>query len=156
MEFLSEEDKNEIKNETFSNAYPTADEEEADIERDLEDWVEEGDENSIKSLFNEDRLESVDLLITHDRELFGFDLRSIVAQNCTDDLSVIKLINFIRSTVAVQPQDAINAAFVSGLVESIGTKEFIQKDEYMKPVIEDDALLYLYEEELLPNAQDSD
>lgn len=153
MEFLSEEDKDDMKNETFTNAYPTADDE-ADIERDLEDWVEEGE--AMKSLFNDDRLESVTALINHDLEQFGFDLRSIVHEYCNeDDLSVIKLINFIRSNVSKQPSDSINAEFISNLIQSIGTREFMQNDEYMKPVIEDDPLLFLYEEELLPHAIDS-
>lgn len=153
MDFLSEEDKNDMQNETFTNAYPTADDE-ADIERDLEDWVEEGE--AMKSLFNEDRLDTVSSLISHDLDLFGFDLRSVVREYCSDDdLSVIKLINFIRSNVAKQPVELINAEFISNLVQSIGTKEFIQNDEYMKPVIEDDPLLFLYEEELLPHAADS-
>lgn len=153
MEFVSEEDKNDMKNETFSNAYPTEDEE-VDMERDLEDWVEE--EEKIKSLFNDDRLESVEQLVAHDREMFGFDLKSIVSQNCSDDIEVIKLINFIRSKVSTQETDTISPEFISGLVETICSKDFIQNDAFMKPFIEDDPLLYLYEEELLPNAQDSD
>ena len=151
MEFVSEEELHGIIHEEIPRKEP---EEEGDIEaeEDLEDWVEEEEEIRIKSLFNDDILSSVEMLVAHDAELFKFDLKLVVTSVCSDDVGVIKLINFIRAMVAdvtVHQDEEVNEAFIIELTKQIVTKEFMQNDVYMKPVIEDDPLLYLYEDTLI-------
>lgn len=147
MEFLDKAELQEIVDEQVVKTTTDSDDE---IEKDLDDWVEDADDDvQIKSLFNHDHLASVDLLVTHDLDLFKFDLKSTVSEHCTDDISVIKLINFIRSAVATQAVDGVTQEFVSLLIQRIEGKEFLQNDDYMMPVLEDDPLLYLYEETLL-------
>lgn len=154
MEFLDKEELQEIVNEQVAKTTADSDDE---IEQDLDDWVEDADDDvQIKSLFNNEYLASVDLLVAHDMDLFKFDLKATVSAQCTDDISVIKLINFIRSVVSSQAAESITEDFVAALVQRIQAKEFMQSDDYMKPVLEDDALLYLYEETLLTIPVDAD
>lgn len=145
MEFIDKSELQEIVDEQVAKTTADSDDE---IEQDLDDW-EEADDVQIKSLFNNDHLTSVDLLVSHDLDLFKFDLKATVTDHCTDDISVIKLINFIRTIVSNQAADEITAEFVAALVGRIEAKEFMESDAYMKPVVEEDPLLYLYEESLL-------
>lgn len=151
MEFLNESDLKDIAEEVVERSPQEG--EDSDIERDLEDWVED-DEIVVKSLFNEDTLKSVEELILHDKEIFGFDLREQVKAHCTDELSIIRLINFVRSETAAAP--AVDSNFIDSLVIKIGTKEFASDDKYMVPVIEDDPLLFSFEESLMPSTGDED
>lgn len=152
MEFLNEEEIKDIVNEQVEP--PKKEEDlESDIEGDLDDW-EEDDVIEIKSLFNSDVLGSVDELIAHDLDMFSFDLKEIAQRLCTDDISIIKLINFIRSKVAEATEASVSNEFVIKLSESIENKEFLEGDNYMRPVLEDDQLLFLYEESLLPGMVD--
>ncbi|KAJ1407445.1 hypothetical protein B484DRAFT_456564 [Ochromonadaceae sp. CCMP2298] len=117
--------------------------EDRDIELDLDDWVEE--EDAVKSLFNDDLLPTVEDILSHDIGLFNFDLKQMVEETCTDDIGVIKLINFIRRSVASAEEGAISVSFAEGLAVEIKTREFLNGDENLKPVLADDPLLYLYE-----------
>jgi hypothetical protein len=117
--------------------------EDRDIELDLDDWVEE--EDAVKSLFNDDLLPIMEDLLSHDIGLFNFDLKQMVEETCTDDIGVIKLINFIRRSVASAEEGTVSVRFAEGLAVEIKTKEFLNGDENLKPVLADDPLLYLYE-----------
>ena len=152
MEFVDEQ---ELK-DAIDEVVPVVDREQEDIEieQDLEDWVEDDETIQIKSLFNDDMLSSVEQLVSHDLELYEFDLKKIVADHCSDDLSVIKLINFIRARAAVTAITTIDSGFIIDVKSCIERKEFLEGDVYMKPVIEDDPLLYLYEETLIDAQSD--
>lgn len=149
-------DENRIVNKAVDREEEVGDQEETDEnDRNFDDWVEEQDEEvHIKSLFNEDVLASVELLVSHDFDLFNFDLKLIVSENCSDDASVIMLINFIRSKVAKIP--SVNQDFITDLLQQIESKVYLQNEEYMKPVIEDDPLLYLYEDSLIIMESETD
>lgn len=153
MEFLNKDEIDDIVNEPGIERLPREDGE-SDIENDLDDWVEE-DNVDIKSLFNEDIVHSVDELLSHDRDLFGFDLKLSIQGNCTDDISIIKLINFIRAEVALH-SGIVEGTFIGALRERIDAKVFLDGEGYMKPTIEDDQLLFLYEEAFLPEGIEED
>jgi type IV secretory pathway VirB4 component len=151
MEFLNEEEIKDIANEEVNLA--PRDEEEIDIEKDLDDWVED-DQVEIKCMFNNDIVHSVDELVAHDLDMYGFDLKGSVQSSGGDDLSIIKLINFIRSEVQARGDGAIDEAFITALKSSIENKVYAEGDTYMKPVIEEDPLLFMYEEAFMLQCED--
>jgi protein arginine N-methyltransferase 3 len=151
MEFLNEEEIKDIVNEEVNVA--PRDEEDVDIEKDLDDWVED-DQVEIKSMFNNDIVHSVDELVAHDLDMFGFDLRSAVQDSARDDLTVIKLINFLRSEVQKRGGEAIDEAFITMLKSAVDSKAYVEGDTYMKPVIEEDPLLFMYEEAFMLQGED--
>lgn len=104
----------------------------------FDDWSDAEEEEAVTSLFSSARLASVKELIQYDLEHTGFDLNSTVQAHCRDELDFIKLINFIRKHVSQGLQQA-------ELADLIATKAF-QDDQYMRPVLENDSLLYLFEE----------
>lgn len=121
------------------------------IENDLEDWIddEEDDKLLIKSLFDDSSFPTVESLLHYDSEVYKFDLRQIIHDHFHDDISIIKLINFIRSKVSSLEKGSISDEFIVEIIRLVGTKEFLSDDIYMKPVLEDDPLLYLYEDNLI-------
>jgi type I protein arginine methyltransferase len=163
MEFVSTVSEEEIKDaaqEVFPMEKVTDAEEDLELEqaeKDLSDW-DDDEETTIKSLFNNDTLSSVDELISHDVALFNFDIKSVVAANgFSDDFSIIKMINFIRTRVnALNGESCPDATFIESLKLDIASRSFLENDEYMKPVIEDDPLLFLYENEILQSAVDEE
>jgi hypothetical protein len=120
-----------------------SDEEEED--KNFDEWVEDDDSEPVKSLFSEQQLPSIQALIEHDRERFGFDLQQVVSSHCTDDISYIKLINFLRTTVQAM-SNADTTAIIAKLDEEISKHTFLEGDVYMRPVLPEDPLLYLYED----------
>jgi hypothetical protein len=135
-----------------------AEEEDQDRVSDQEDFNEWNDDEmeqiEVKSLFTETRLLSINDLIELDKQLFGFDLRSHVADYCTEDLSYIKLINFIRRFVSSHLP--VTREIIELLDAELLKKEFLADDMNMRPVLEDDPLLFMYEEAFdLQYAEDS-
>ena len=121
------------------------------IENDLEDWIddEEDDKVLIKSLFDDSHFPTVESLLHYDSEVYKFDLRQIIHDQFHDDISIIKLINFIRFKVSSLEKSSISDVFIAEIIRLVGTNEFLSDDIYMKPVLEDDPLLYLYEDNLI-------
>jgi len=121
------------------------------IENDLEDWIddEEDDNLMIKSLFDDSHFPTVESLLHYDSNVYKFDLRQIIHGQFHDDISIIKLINFIRFKVSSAEKGSISDEFIEEIIRMVGTKEFLSNDLYMKPVLEDDPLLYLYEDNLI-------
>ena len=113
-------------------------------EKNFDEWVEDDDLEPVKSLFCNKMMPSIQALVEHDREIFGFDLQRVVADVCTDDISFIKLVNYIRNFA--QQQEESPTAWMSKLKELVLSKEFLADDNNMKPVLSDDPLLYLYED----------
>lgn len=118
---------------------------------DFRDWQaedgEDEEESAVKSLFCAQKLPSLTELVEHDKKHFGFDLQATVKDFCEDDFSYIKLINFIRATVKDKDAEISNkeelVAIVRGLMES---RAFLDGETYLKPVIESDPLLFLFDE----------
>lgn len=119
--------------------------EEEDEDKDFDEWVEDDDSQPVKSLFSNQNLPSIQALIEHDREKFGFDLQQVVGQYCTDDISFIKLVNFLRSVVQTM-STADTATIIAKIEEDLQKREFLEGDTYMRPILSDDPLLYQYED----------
>lgn len=125
--------------------------EEASDKDDFHDWqAEDGeeDETFVLSLFCSTKLPSIAELIEHDKTNFKFDLTVFVKDFCTDDFSYIKLVNFIRFLVQREQQlEERSISEIVDLVEEELTKgEFLVGETYLKPVFENDPLLFLFDE----------
>jgi len=151
-DLIGDEDDDNFKNEIKLVTEKTEDEIELNvIENDLEDWIddEEDDKVLIKSLFDDSHFPTVESLLHYDSEVYKFDLRQIIHDQFHDDISIIKLINFIRFKVSSLEKSSISDVFITEIIRLVGTNEFLSDDIYMKPVLEDDPLLYLYEDNLI-------
>jgi hypothetical protein len=109
-----------------------------DDEKNFDDWIEDDEATQVKSLFSDCYFSSIDELIAHEKENFGFDLQAVVRDVCRDDLSFIKLVNFIRRSV----KEATLSA--QDIIKLVNTKEFLEDDRNMIPSLEEDPLLYLF------------
>jgi type I protein arginine methyltransferase len=116
----------------------------------LSDWSSDGEENvEVKDLFSSKVFSSVSELISHTKAAHNFDIAEIVGSfGAEDEITIILLINFIRSTVA-SCEGQVNPLFIEQLKETIMKKEFLNKEEYMIPYLQDDNLLFLLGETLL-------
>lgn len=134
-----------VKDSTLVEEDEVADENEVEPEKEFNEWVEDEDEESeqVQSLFSEAKLRSIEQLIEFDNANFGFDLYSIVKTHCTDDFSYIKLINFIRS-FPFEPNS--KEASIASLMEALTTRQFLEGEQYLLPILEDDALLFKFDE----------
>lgn len=111
------------------------------------DWEEEDEEMPVQSLFCDAIFPSMSLLITHDKEVYNFDLKDFAATLGNDDISLIKMINLIRRRV--KDTAAIHAGFVDQVKEEIRAREFLKDDIFMRPVLVDDPVLFLLREALV-------
>jgi hypothetical protein len=124
---------------------------EASDKSDFNDWQADEDEDEdsyVKSLFCSTKLRSITELIEHDKVNFHFDLVATVKEYCSDDFSYIKLINFIR-TILYQEQRREQCSIseiIDFLSSELTKREFLEGDTYLKPVDENDPLLFLFDE----------
>lgn len=132
-----------VENEDIEENVSEVDEAE---EREFDDWNED-EEVQVKSLFEEKYFGSVESLIAHDSVSHGFDIKYILKEVGFNDLSVIMTINFIRSLVMASK--GVDKALVDEIREQVLRKEYLSQEQYMKPVLEDDSLLYLLHDTLV-------
>ena len=126
----------------------------------FEDWEDEEDEDEdviVKSLFSDVTQSSIQLFLDYDNENFGFDLVNIVSIGKYDNIGVIMLINMIRRRV----KDAvgnIDSEFISKLKSEILTGDLLKDDSNMRPVLQEDPVLFLLWDTLVKNGviQDDD
>lgn len=135
-------------------------EEESDSEGGFEDWEsdEETEQYPVQSLFSNQILSSVKDLIEHEKQKYGFDLRSVVEKVGYGDMSLIMLVNYIRHTVRerLSSKDGeIDADFIKNLESNASSCAFLNDERYMRPVLQDDALLFNLREALI-GASDHD
>jgi protein arginine N-methyltransferase 3 len=132
--------------ECNKNAIPESHELDEDQEdKEFNDWVEDEDESlSVQDLFSSATFPSISLMMEHDKNSFDFDLKDIVQTVCKDTYEYIKLINFIRSTASTLPN--ISKEQVADVKNQILNKSFLEGEQYLKPVLENDPLLFIYEE----------
>ncbi|GAA5846271.1 hypothetical protein JCM9279_005883 [Rhodotorula babjevae] len=95
----------------------------------FDDWQE--DDQPARSLFDDNELPSARAALEHDRDTHGVDLALLAST--LDFFERIRLINWIRAT---KPDPA-------SLRRLDRNAAFLDDDQYLKPVIEDDALLQL-------------
>ncbi|KAJ9639268.1 Ribosomal protein arginine N-methyltransferase rmt3 [Knufia peltigerae] len=102
--------------------------------RNDEGWedVEQDEEPiTVVSLFDEKTFPDASSMLTYCRDNHNFDIWKIRQTLGLDFLDLIKLVNYIRSEVR-----AGNA------YHTVSSKSVFDDDKYLKPVLEDDALLY--------------
>ncbi|KAK9721401.1 hypothetical protein K7432_003431 [Basidiobolus ranarum] len=105
-----------------------------------DDWS--GDENeTFKCLFCSEIYQQVNELFGHCKDVHSFDFASIRTTLGLDFYQCIRLINYIRKEVEEKPgmESATELKFT-------GTEPFFQDDSFLKPVLEEDALLYAFED----------
>ncbi|KAI4085963.1 MAG: hypothetical protein LQ344_007973 [Seirophora lacunosa] len=101
---------------------------------DDDEWKDVESENVIASFVSfggSIKYPKIEEFLEDARDRYGVDLISIKNSHGLDTFGMIKLINFVRSQVR------------QGLSHpDVSPERFIEGDEYLKPVIEDDAVLY--------------
>ena len=127
------------------------------------DWDDEEDsaaeDTSCLSLFDARvKLASPVLVMEHDLQKFGFDLRYISSVVGTDDITLIKLVNLVRGRVLAARQSGgqeIDRHYTQRLQEEICSNkgEVLEDDKYMIPVDNEDPMLYLLAEVLQEEAE---
>ena len=119
----------------------------------FESWEDDNDDDedlSVKSLFCDLVFPSVGALITSDKESFGFDLREAAGSVQYDDIALIMLVNFIRRRVhGLSSSAVVDRSFVVALQSELAAKTFLQDDANMRPVLNDDPLLFLLRDALI-------
>ena len=105
------------------------------------DWEEENDV-FIVSLFSHFSSGDIKEVFEHDLLNFKFNIKDIASKFCVDEVDLIKLINFIRKQIhdAQCCSKVIDDEFINNLKWKISADEFMH-DEYLKPVMANDALL---------------
>ncbi len=127
-----------------------------DSDTEFDGWVEDADESqSCRSLFDPTcELPSVRAVISDSLANYGFDLKKCAHSVGTDDITLIKLVNFIRIRVkeALETQNSgIDKTFTSALqneITSVNSDILLAEDKYMFPVIPNDPILYLLADEM--------
>jgi 2-polyprenyl-3-methyl-5-hydroxy-6-metoxy-1,4-benzoquinol methylase len=113
-----------------------------DEDGNFSDWESDNEEElPVKSLFSDVILPTIEILFEHDLNNHNFDLRTMANTMGNDDVSLIKLINFIRYQVNKQNGN-ITTQFIEELQNEILSKEFLNNDLYMKVVLQEDPLLF--------------
>ncbi len=147
-----------VKVEVYDDEVDWAEERNDNVEVSFDDdvdWAEEPEDSvSVKSLFDTSVHSSVESLLVHELEVFGFDLRQAVKDVGCNDQSVIMLINFIRSKVA--SVSVVDTSFTTVLKEEILKKDFLSNESNMLPVLPDDSLLYLLHDTLTEENEDEE
>ncbi|CAG8477273.1 12358_t:CDS:10 [Ambispora leptoticha] len=105
-----------------------------------DDWEEENPQPETKCLFCNDLLPTIHDVFRHCVDRHGFDFKSIRNNLNLDFYRCIRLINYIRQQALINPSFEETTNFTI-----TGTEPFLEDDEYLKPVIEDDHLLYAFD-----------
>ena len=113
------------------------------------DWQEDEDEATpVKSFFCDTIFPSMSPLIAHDKSIYNFDVKESAAVLGYDDISLIMMVNLIRRRVK-DATGSINAGFIEHLKEEIKAKDFLNDHSFMKPVFDEDPVLFLLREALV-------
>lgn len=126
--------------------------ESGDDRGDWEDWESGGDDaidtddcEPAHSLFSEKILSSPEAAMQYDNDQHGFDLRAYVIKKRLDEYDIFRCINWIREQVkaGVKPMQLIQS------LEAVDGVPWRGNDDYLKPTLEDDALLFHDYEDLV-------
>ncbi|TDH67229.1 hypothetical protein CCR75_002167 [Bremia lactucae] len=102
-----------------------------------DDWIDDSLLASFECVFCTCKFSIEELLHTHLREVHDFSLHHEISTRNLDTYSTIQLINFLRRNTL----NGVSAEEIQQTLASEGSAAF-QKDEYFKPVVADDPLLY--------------
>ena len=100
-------------------------------EDDWEDVEPANEKVSFVSLFDDSVFDDVNELLTYDQKNYHFDFRRSRRELELDFEASVKLINYVRSEVKAARRNI-----------DVSSRTLFEDDRYMKPVLEDDALLY--------------
>ncbi|EXJ57301.1 protein arginine N-methyltransferase 3 [Cladophialophora yegresii CBS 114405] len=102
--------------------------------RNDEGWEDvENDEETVAvtSLFDEQAFPSAQAMLAYCRDSHGFDIWKLRQEFALDYLGLVRLVNYIRSQVKA-----------GNLHPDVSSKSCFEDETYLKPALEDDALLY--------------
>ncbi|KAK3068676.1 hypothetical protein LTR53_013563 [Teratosphaeriaceae sp. CCFEE 6253] len=109
-----------------------------------EDVEEDVEKTSIKCLICDEKFDGVRKMVEHAKG-HDLDFDSIRKRHNLDFIATVQLVNFVRRSVL----DGASAGDLGG-----EKPEVFQQDEYLQPVLDDDALLYSIDELAGPNDPD--
>ncbi|CAN0115742.1 unnamed protein product [Scytosiphon promiscuus] len=124
------------------------------------DWEEE--DVPARSLFEEKVLPSAKEALKYDNDTYDFDLLAIRTKLGLDFYGCVKLVNFVRTEVASAESDGGSGgdpkAVAAGVEEAVLSSRggAFSDEKYLRPALEDDALLLSLEELLLQGSDDAD
>jgi type I protein arginine methyltransferase len=113
------------------------------------DWEENEEESCVVDLFSPQTFQNVKDLILFNQQ-HGFDILGIITTGKLDEIAIIMLVNFIRSEVKGVPGDA-TISFKNSLREMALAGNYRLDEKFMRPVLEDDSLLFLLGEYVVNN-----
>ena len=125
----------------LDDASSTSDPQEDDDQEGWEDVKPDKEEVSFMSLFEDKRFGDLTELLDYDRRMHCFDLKQILKSLDLDFMGAVRLVNYVRSEV----RD-------SDKWPDVSDRELFEDEKYLKPVIEDDALLWSLEDVLVQAA----
>ncbi|CAG8483152.1 4556_t:CDS:10, partial [Racocetra persica] len=103
-----------------------------------DDWEEETQDS--KCLFCKDLFNATDELFQHCKEKHGFDFQKLRSEQKLDFYQSIRLINYVRNQVLNNSELENTTSYAIPDVQLV-----INDDAYLKPVYEDDPLLYAFD-----------
>ncbi|KAL4962355.1 protein arginine methyltransferase RmtB [Aspergillus stella-maris] len=109
----------------------TSDDSDATDEEGWEDLEPDDETQPVVGLFSDKVYPDARSMLQESKDKHNFDLKKLQKDLDLDFLDTIKLVNYIRSSV----KDG-------NLTPDLSSKEKFQDEAYLKPVLEDDALLY--------------
>ncbi|KUF96581.1 Dynactin subunit 1 [Phytophthora nicotianae] len=102
-----------------------------------DDWVDDGSSTTFDCVFCASKFPAEEPLHAHLQETHDFSLRREISTRKLDTYGTIQLVNFLRWNTL----DGVSADQVKQTLATEGNAAF-QKDEFLKPVVADDPLLY--------------
>ncbi|KAJ1720404.1 hypothetical protein LPJ53_004955 [Coemansia erecta] len=116
-----------------------------------DDWEDDEMNAEMKCLFCAHTAQNPSVLFEHVKQTHGFDFAKTRRQLQLDFYQSMRVVNYIRTMGLNEPGFGTTAAF-----EVDGTEAFLNDDQYLKPAMEDDALLYALDELDLDDGDGSD
>jgi len=98
------------------------------------------DDQQLIGLFDNKKFDNVDALLADTRNNYNFDFYAFQREHHLDQYGCIRMINYIRAEIANKTNPEI---LVLKLLPSL---PFLADDQYYKPVLENDALLFAFDD----------
>ncbi|KAJ5155730.1 protein arginine methyltransferase RmtB [Penicillium capsulatum] len=114
-----------------ADARSVSDESDSSTEEGWEDVEPDDETQPVVGLFSEEIFPDVRSMLQASKEKHGFDLLAIQKQLGLDFLDTIKLVNYVRTEVKA-----------GNMSPDVSSKSRFSDDTFLKPALEDDALLY--------------
>ncbi|KAJ5095333.1 hypothetical protein NUU61_004689 [Penicillium alfredii] len=131
-------------NEAPADSRSISDDSDTSNEEGWEDVEPEDDSQPVVGLFSEEVFPDVRSMLKDSKENHHFDLPKIQKELDLEFLDMIKLVNYVRSQVKA-----------GNKTPDVSTKAKFADDAYLKPTLEDDALLYSLDDILEDHGDDS-